>query len=35
MHKTHDRLCRNLGSDELEEEIGDVILKKGSLYSCP
>ena len=32
MHKTHDRLCRNLGSDELEEEIGDVILKKGSLY---
>ncbi|HPS31849.1 MAG TPA: hypothetical protein PLZ43_16455 [bacterium] len=32
MHKTHDRLCRNLGCAELEEEIGIAILKKGSSY---
>lgn len=32
MHKTHDRLCRNLGSSELEEKIGSTILKKGSRY---
>jgi len=32
MHKTHDRLCRNLAWDELEETIGDGVLKKGASY---
>ena len=32
IHKTHDRLCRNLARCELEETIGANVLKKGASY---
>ena len=32
IHKTHDRLCRNLAWNELEETIGEEVLKKGTSY---
>jgi hypothetical protein len=32
IHKTHDRLCRNLARCELEETIGVNVLKKGASY---